>query len=160
MAMTLLRSKKRTTRFTMTVTAMVVVLASFALSETLMCDSGTPLLGRKAYFDMRVRRVIAETTKDMGIAAAFAQMAMHVAQEIVPLGILMPVGGVLIVACRDANRDRCNQRIGLVQAENRTNISEVLGMTVGICVVILSLTQFVYILIAHMRKRSQRKLKD
>jgi len=141
----------------MTVTAVLVVLAAFALSETSMCDSGTPLIARRAYFDMRVRQILAETSKQMGIADALAQMATHIAREIVPLMILMPVGGALVMACRDANRDICTQRIGLVQADNRTNISEVLGWTLGSCVVILTLAHLLYVLVGIIRKRNQRQ---
>jgi len=132
-----------------------VLLAAAASFKSQLCDTGTPLIGRKAYFDMLVRKVTADTNLANGMAAAFATMAEHIATEAALYAILLPVGGVLLMSCRDANRDLCQARVGLVTMENRTNICTSLGWSLGLCVVLLAATHVLFTLVQHMRRRRQ-----
>merc|ERR1712129_229255 len=99
--------------------------------------------------------VTADTNLANGMADAFATMAEHIAREIVPMAILLPVGGVLIMSCRDANRDLCRTRLGIVRAENRTSICEVFGEILGRGVVILALIYLIFAVVQHTRRRRQ-----
>lgn len=153
--MGMLRSKQSAKRLATTILVIPVLLAALAFSRLQVCDTGTPLLGRTAYFDMMFRKVTADTNLAKGMADAFATMAEHIAREIVPMAILLPVGGVLIMSCRDANRDLCRTRLGIIRAENRTSICEVLGRILGLGVVILALIYLLFAVVQHARRRQQ-----
>mmetsp|Transcript_35697 Transcript_35697/g.70664 ORF Transcript_35697/g.70664 Transcript_35697/m.70664 type:complete len:171 (-) Transcript_35697:222-734(-) len=155
MAVAMLRARKGAKSLAATMLVMPFLLAALASVRPQLCDTGTPLIGRQAYFDMLVRKVTADTNLANGVASALASMAEHIAREIVPMAILLPVGGVLVMSCRDANRDLCSARIGLVRTQNRLNICEVFGWTLGLCVVILALTHIIFTLVKHVRRRRQ-----
>mmetsp|Transcript_30401 Transcript_30401/g.59633 ORF Transcript_30401/g.59633 Transcript_30401/m.59633 type:complete len:177 (-) Transcript_30401:79-609(-) len=104
-------------------------------------DGAVPLWGRQKYYDMLIKSKYAETGSEVVIADTYAQMTKKIAKELMPMIILIPVGKRAIESGRDINRDFCNARVDVANAEARQSIAGVAGMTVGVCVVTLSLAQ-------------------